>query len=428
MFSQFYDALYELSERPESTEMRVNLQQNAITLAETFNYYAMRLQEQQATLNETVRITADEINSLASKISSLNKQIYGYELTGATANDLRDQRDVLLDELAGLVAVNTEETPDGKLIISVGSGETEHVLVRHNEVHQMTVIEDGELLDGNPKYTVVWKDMNTGLATYAEVDMQKGALRGYLDIRDGGNNENIGIPYVYNKLNDIVRKLARDMNEIHQQGWTFPATDGAESKTGMDFFHVPAVELLTDSDGRPVYDRNGDEIYIDPKTGDQVYPYDENGNFDPYALIDITNFRLSDAIMSDVFNIATSSEKVELDADNNQKGNNENILAMCGIITKTDEAGNPDNVDSFYKSLLNDISIAMDTIHNNYKSQTVMLNHLDNQRSSISDVSLDEEMTNVVRFGHAYNAASRVISAIDEELDKLINGTGRVGL
>ena len=56
-----------------------------------------------------------------------------------------------------------------------------------------------------------------------------------------------------------------------------------------------------------------------------------------------------------------------------------------------------------------------------------MKSHLSLQRQSISNVSLDEEMTNVVRYGHAYNAASRLISAIDEELDNLINKMGLVG-
>ncbi|MBD5559258.1 MAG: flagellar hook-associated protein FlgK [Clostridia bacterium] len=450
MFSQFYDAIYELSEKPESTEMRVNLQQKALTLAESFNYYSQRLQEQQATLNETVRITVNEINSISNKIANLNKQIYGYEQSGATANDLRDERDNLLDTLSGLVNITTYEDTDGQLVVTVGEGETAHVLIRHKDVNEMTVHEEKNgLMNGESKYTPVWADVN-GDPTFAKVDIDAGgALKGYVEIRDGATNEDIGIPYVVEQLNNIVRTLAKDMNAVHQSGWTFPSTAGGESVTGVDFFNVPTLVKLVDADGNAILDKNGDEvwysntykgvhasrddmgntIYVDQD--DNIVPiasFDENNQPDPYSVITADNFRLSDAVLSDVFNIATSSEKIVNGADNNQKGNNENILAMAGIITKTDAAGNPANVDSMFKSLLNDISIEMDYIHTNYKAQNVMLAHLDTQRASISDVSLDEEMTNVIRFGHAYNAASRVISAIDEELDKLINGTGRVGL
>jgi len=52
---------------------------------------------------------------------------------------------------------------------------------------------------------------------------------------------------------------------------------------------------------------------------------------------------------------------------------------------------------------------------------------LTQQRSSVSGVSLDEEMTNIIRFNHAYNANARIITAIDEELNTLINSTGMVG-
>ena len=76
---------------------------------------------------------------------------------------------------------------------------------------------------------------------------------------------------------------------------------------------------------------------------------------------------------------------------------------------------------------MSDISTEMKHIHDTADGQAVMKAHLQQQRKSVSDVSLDEEMTNVVRFGHAYSAASRVISAIDEQLDTLINKMGLVG-
>lgn len=53
---------------------------------------------------------------------------------------------------------------------------------------------------------------------------------------------------------------------------------------------------------------------------------------------------------------------------------------------------------------------------------------VDEKRMSLSSVSLDEEFTNMIKFQHAYNAAARNITIIDEMLDRIINGMGRVGL
>jgi len=61
-------------------------------------------------------------------------------------------------------------------------------------------------------------------------------------------------------------------------------------------------------------------------------------------------------------------------------------------------------------------------------NQEVLVQHLERQRESLSGVSLDEEAANLVKYERAYQAAARVMTTVDEMLDHLINGTGRVGL
>jgi flagellar hook-associated protein 1 FlgK len=60
-------------------------------------------------------------------------------------------------------------------------------------------------------------------------------------------------------------------------------------------------------------------------------------------------------------------------------------------------------------------------------NQALVVSHLETRRESVSGVSLDEEATDMIRFQHAYQAAARVITAVDEMLDLLINRTGLVG-
>ncbi|MBC5646763.1 flagellar hook-associated protein FlgK [Christensenella tenuis] len=391
IFSDFYDALYELQEQPEDKAIRLNVQQKAIVMTDTLNNYFNDLVGQQDTLNESVRITVDEINSIAREIAQLNEQIYGFELSGAKANDLRDQRNALLDTLSGLIDIETFEDTNGQLIVQVDGKN----LVRHADYKQMATVDDIEnpIEGGQKLYGVYWED-SQGNPTTSTVGITGGSLKGYMDIRDGNSKTSIGIPYVIDQLNGLCQKIAADMNEIHEKGYTIPNGDNGESKTGIDFFHVPV---------------------------------DENGEKD-YSKITAQNFRISDDIMNDVYNIAASDMKVSADgSENEQKGNGRIALEMCGLINKKNESGNDDSIDGYYKNILNNISVEMDHIHSTYQGQAVMVNHLEQQRRSISDVSLDEEMTDVIRFGHAYNAASRVISAIDEELDNLINKMGLVG-
>lgn len=60
-------------------------------------------------------------------------------------------------------------------------------------------------------------------------------------------------------------------------------------------------------------------------------------------------------------------------------------------------------------------------------NRNYLLEQLLNQRESVSGVSLDEEMTNMIKYQHAYSAAARVITAMDEMLDIIVNRLGTVG-
>jgi flagellar hook-associated protein 1 FlgK len=62
------------------------------------------------------------------------------------------------------------------------------------------------------------------------------------------------------------------------------------------------------------------------------------------------------------------------------------------------------------------------------RTQSVISSQVDASRESVSGVNIDEEMTNMLQFQHAYSAAARMITTVDEMLDTLINRTGRVGL
>jgi flagellar hook-associated protein 1 FlgK len=90
--------------------------------------------------------------------------------------------------------------------------------------------------------------------------------------------------------------------------------------------------------------------------------------------------------------------------------------------------GLDNSLEGFYKNYLGLVASETASSNSMKSSQEILLHGIHTQRTAVSSVSEDEEMTNMIRFQHAYNAASRCITTIDEMLDRLINATGRVGL
>ena len=137
--NEFLSSLQEVSKSPTSVEYRTNMIQNAIKLTETFHHYARQLTDKQAELNRSVEVMTGQINDLATSIRDLNVQIARYELSGQKANDLRDQRNLLLDKLSQQTDFTARETDEGYMQILIG----DDMLVNHADIRSLEVIQIG---------------------------------------------------------------------------------------------------------------------------------------------------------------------------------------------------------------------------------------------------------------------------------------------
>ncbi|MHB1313897.1 MAG: flagellar hook-associated protein FlgK [Christensenellales bacterium] len=376
--ADFYNSLSDLSTDPASMELRTNVQQNSIKMTDTLNHYYTQLTELQNEQNESMYTMVQSINDLLTNIGDYNSQIYAYELSGEPANDLRDKRNLVLDELSQLVNIEYGEGADGKLTVSVQG----QALVNHNLVTKIEAAADQTgAVSGETGYYSFYLE---GTATAFEYS--GGSLKACIFMRDGNSVDEIGIPRLLSGLNKLCQSLAEEFNAVHNDGYTMPSGSTA-SQTGIDFFNVPS--------------------------GD-------------YSLITAGHFRLSDAILEDVNNIAASSQMIDLAASNTQEGNNENILALYAL-SSSDTIEDIGNFEDYLKSIISEIAI--DSAHgiSMYESQATVVENLENRKESTSGVSIDEEMIDMIKYQHAYSAASRLITAIDETLDTLVNKTGIVG-
>ena len=357
-FNEYWNAWQDLANNPGGHTERTILLAKGENLANQFNTMYADLVEVQNDIDAGVSATVDEINILSSQIADLNDKIVSIEATEHSANDYRDERDRLLKELSGLIDFTYTEAGDGRVTVTLGDGTD---LVEAPTVANPSGTNTLYATDttGDGSLNIAWSDP---AGANIDADISGGKIRGLLDVRDDSDF----IPGYLMKLNDLATSLIADVNAVHAGGY------GLDDTVSRGFF------AGTDAS----------DISIDP------------------------------AIVGNVNNIAaaqTASGGAGLSGDNT------NALAIANLQGSLTMSGNTANYNDFYSSLVSEVGIDMQQTDQRYDYQSAMAAQLDNYRESISGVSLDEEMVNLIKYQHAYDAAAKLISTIDEMLQTLIN-------
>ena len=202
-----YDAINEISKEPASTVKRSSLIQAASAFMTRTDAVYRGLKEYQTTLNVEVRNMVDKINNMGQELYKLNKRIARIEAAGVeNANDLRDQRDAVLDELSGYISISYYEADNGEVIVSA-----ENVpFVTLTAVTEMSSrkTEGTELLI--PTWPSFEKDVYKATEVYTNTsDNDKGELKGLLLARG-----NISVDYT-----DVpVKPNQKDYNMATEEG------------------------------------------------------------------------------------------------------------------------------------------------------------------------------------------------------------------
>ncbi|NLL75889.1 MAG: flagellar hook-associated protein FlgK [Clostridiales bacterium] len=200
IYSSFWTTLQAVSTNSSSTDGKAQFIAAAQNLAEYFNNTAGNLKELQKDVNSEIKLRIDRINSLATEIATLNKQINVIEMTGAAANELRDKRDLMLDELSEIVDIKTQEvavtdandptreTGGTRFIVYIAGGQT---LVDGNDYHTLECVsrasnEKINMTDADGLYDIYWDNGNDFNLNNASLG---GALKGLVAMRDGNNNQ-----------------------------------------------------------------------------------------------------------------------------------------------------------------------------------------------------------------------------------------------
>lgn len=439
LLDNFFMALQDLSANPSGTPERVALLAKAGALADAINNVYSNLVQLQKNMNKQIYQTVNNINSLTAQIADLNGKIAQAENAGQNANDYRDMRGRLLHDLAEKIDIQFFEDESGQVTV-IGAGMA--LLVEKEDSRNLGVESNP---DNHGYYNVVYNPTGSDSANLTE-RISNGSLKGLITIRDSTTVD------VIDKIDRFSAALANEINQVHRGGY------GLDGSTGTNFF-TPAFEA-------------GDEIFVaelstNSGTGDVNATIDDPSQltYHNYELTfsggnyTITN-KSTNTSQSGVYNspttftfeglsinitgshdsgdtytisahrdtakniqvaiaISDSEQTAAATASANNRGDNRNALAIAQLQEKLSLDGTS-NFNSYYSSIVGEIGANSQYVNNSYTAQKFSLEQLENMRESVSGVSLDEEMANLMKFQRAFEASARLIVIGDELLLTLL--------
>ncbi|KWZ82950.1 flagellar hook-associated protein FlgK [Heyndrickxia coagulans] len=414
----FWESLQDLSTNPEDVSARSVVLERGQTLTDTFHYLNSTLSQYKTDVGSEISVSVNDINSTLKQISDLNKQIAELEPNGYLPNDLYDKRDSLVDKLSSYLNVtvevqksggNAKANADGIYNIKMTAADGTSVYLVQGSNYNAVEVQGGTdsngdgILDGPPAngemtgITIGGK--NFAIAdTTGKVTFPQGKLLGLIDSYGyqytgaNGTVEAGAYPGLLDSLDKLAYTFGNVLNAVHEKG-----TD-LKGNAGTAFF---TFGTLTDYKGA------AGQISVNSSlTYDKIAASSNGDSGDGLNAINLSNV--------DTFNL--SSQSVQLEGISG--GLN---IAALGLPLASG------TITSNYEGLIGKLGVDAEQAGNMQTNTVSLLDSVDMNRKSVSSVSVDEELTNMIKYQQAYNAAARMITMTDEMLDKIINGMGVVG-
>lgn len=368
VLNRFFNSMRELSNQPENETVRNVVKENAKIVVGDFHRIQGSLDQIRGSINKKVDLSVKEINGLTSTIAKLNKEINIQEVSGGSANDLRDQRDNALRTLAEFFPIQVYTDGQNQFVVSiegvgsvVAGGQTQELAVG-------AVVTSGETSVDKGNAEIFFAN-RPGIAFSDKI--KGGTLGGLLKTR---NDEVEGLE---KQLDELAQGLVLATNAIHRRGFANhpvpvdaegnPVPNAAQKKvTGINFFKEP-LDLKRAAE------------YID----------------------------LSDDIKADVNNIAAGLEA-------NKPGDNRVALAISKLQHEKVLGSGTTTFEEQYLKSVGNIGLQTGKSKIDGEQSAGILAQAKSFKERLAGVSLDEEATNMVRYQNAYEASAKVIKASDE--------------
>lgn len=479
---KFYQAWEDCSTTASSDTSRQNVINAGQNFAQTLQIAANQVQEQINSLYDDITLSVETMNRLLGQVVELNKNISGIEANGANANDLRDQRDLIVDQLTEMTNITVYETSNGMYTL-VSNGTTLVNGITKVDLEMSAPKNNKEY--GLNDYDIIIKQTGTIYSPGGgELKAQFEAIaedKGYIDEVarmatfllttlndqhkagygiDGNKDKPFGNA---NPDDDATTDLNFYGESDYEFTWTEAdglvvkntTTNTEEKMSGIQIVDLLVVNgELTAVDGhKKLATRSGERasdmgtIFYETTTAG-IYTTDEND-----ANIKKVGGKAVEADLGDkLVYTANSGARYTTDAaladkaasgypipvDVNGTGDGSNAVWMATLLNCENDKTSPEVRDSvraigkgslysYYNTSMTTMGSAASNMNGRVDFQSNVMSQVENLRSSTNGVNWDEELTNMIMFQQGYSACSRCLNAMDECLDKLINGTGTVG-
>lgn len=340
-----------LESDPTNPTLRAQLLERSNTLATAFNQRTQTLDQMRREMDGSVATLVGQINTAAKRVAQLNGDIGAVQATGQEPNDLMDERDRLIEDLARMTGAESHLQDNGQVLVSIRG----QALVVGSKSFDLQAQRDS----GAPFLTQIsWVD-------HPEVDFSppKSQLAAVLDGRDEWIVEQ------QNGLDALANTLATWVNGRHTAGFDLNGDPGVNFFSGSGAAHIGVNQAIQD---------------------------------DPNLIA------------------AAGSASAP--------GDGSNAAALANLQFEGEPAGNTVTINDLYHQQITGLGLKLQSADKQAGAHELLIQALEQQRQSVSGVSLDEEAANLVKFQRTYQAAARLMTAVDEMLDRVINGMGRVGL
>jgi len=405
VMNKFWNSWEVLNRDPTLLSARIDVVGSAVNFADTLRHVGQSLVNVSADIDGNITAKVNEANVITQEIAQLNAFIRRTEAFGDNANDYRDQRDLLIDKLSTIVDVQATESPNGDVMIVAAGVEVvngdEFTLLTEANAENATAGQLHGYVQSRSEVEIITNQLNAMINTLVQGELTVTLPNGYVTSRDmvaindvtleNGTIVTAGTTLAAGtRIASSAQFVVNGFNGVHQLGYSQsdPATSG--------------IPFFVTSDGSNTFN--------------------------------IMNISVNSAIQKDT-NLIAASAKYETNGSINStiKGNSDIAHALAKLRDNVfDYPGNLTNLtsgttDDYFRAVTSDLGTRASNAERSMQNQQQLVESVDIRRQSVSGVSLDEEMADMIKFQHAYNAAARNMTVVDEMLDRVINQMGIVG-
>lgn len=454
--TDFWTAIQELVKDPSSSVTQGLLVQRASEFIERAGAVYDGLTSYQDNMNVQIRQQVDKINIYGKQILELNDRIRAIECGGVEhANDLRDARNQILDELGQLVNINYSEDRDGNVSVQIEGVD----FVKGATCYEMQLMTDERtgfytpFWPQNASYTLnedgtrKWNidgaevfDLSREISSTLDTDI--GGLRAmlyargdhradYTDMTDenyGGIGQSV-IMNIQGEFDQLIHNVVTKVNDILAQaaGLTtgdITLQDGTVMR-GVQYCISEPGGYLRSEDGKPLqmFSKATTPGYekVVLEDGREAWVYQEEDPSQPDSLYTIKNLEINQELMQNPSMLGFVKGDKEVDssvAEALKSAFTEEIYTLNPDVKKTT------TFIDYYADMVSQVAGNGYIYRNIYQSQVTTVESVQNAREQVIGVSSDEELANMIKFQNAYNASSRYINTVSELLEHVINTLG----